>query len=195
MNIGLRGLLGVVLLCACGDDDDGPSTSSGLESNTSTASESGSESSADGGGSMSGSTSGSTGSSTGEGTGATVDDTGADSGSDGATTGTPTACGDLECGADEICIAPCCGGPAPFCGPARGDACPRGTHPVDSCQFGGECGPGQLCCEDDPCVADPPYCAPTSETMCMDDPNSPRVQCSSPCFGRLTDGTLSCECA
>jgi hypothetical protein len=31
--------------------------------------------------------------------------------------------------------------------------------------------------------------------VCMDDPNSPSIRCSSPCFGDLLDGHIACECA
>jgi hypothetical protein len=94
-----------------------------------------------------------------------------------------------------LCVEPCCGGPAPGCGPAEGEACPAGTHEVDGCAFGSDCSPGQLCCEDDACVADPPSCVLPGDVMCEPVAGTRAQNCSDPCFGTLNAGVLSCECA
>lgn len=160
--------------------DDGASATSGA-SQTSDASQSGSGSQTATGGSGSDTTS--------------SDTSGSGDEADSGVTGDPVACGDLECGGNEVCVQPCCGGPAPFCGPVEGNVCPAGSHEVRSCAFGGDCGPGQLCCEDDPCVPDPPACVSVDEIVCERSPNSPTPYCNSPCFGALSESTISCECA
>lgn len=107
--------------------------------------------------------------------------------------GGPHECGEQSCGPAQVCILPCCGGPAPGCSDvdARG-ACPDGGMPVpaDQCQFGG-C-TGQLCCPPVNCVADPPFCAAVTDLRCTDN------NCSiGGCFGTLgPDATqLECQCA
>lgn len=110
----------------------------------------------------------------------------------------PVACTeDLTCNPGEICVRPCCGGPAPGC-----FELPRG----------GECGPdgtpdegGVRCCQNDPdpqacmklqwcspvgCTADPPYCATLDQLDCNG------TQCSAEsCFnGSLNGSHLECSC-
>lgn len=110
----------------------------------------------------------------------------------------PVACTErLTCNPGEICVLPCCGGPAPGC-----FQLPRG----------GECGPdgtpdegGVRCCQNDPdpkacmmlqwcapvaCTPDPPYCATADQLDCNG------TSCSAPsCFnGDLVDDQLHCSC-
>jgi hypothetical protein len=110
--------------------------------------------------------------------------------------GEPFACTEeLTCNAGEICVLPCCGGPAPACFPLPAD---------------GDCGTGYLdeggvrCCQNDPdpvacmqmqwcvpgpCVADPPYCATADEVTCNG------TDCTTEgCYGELVDGQLLCRC-
>src|SRR5205814_9401982 len=46
-----------------------------------------------------------------------------------ATDGASSACGTRSCGADEVCIFPCCGGAPPQCQPPPdGGTCPTGAR-------------------------------------------------------------------
>lgn len=105
-------------------------------------------------------------------------------------TGEPVTCGELTCAFGQVCVLPCCGGPAPACTDPNGQGqCPDGVPPVpvERC-FGGCAGP--LCCPPTPCQADPPFCAAPEELQCAGD------QCSvGSCFGQLTGDTLECQCA
>jgi hypothetical protein len=111
-----------------------------------------------------------------------------DSGSDTAGLG----CGTAPCGADETCVNPCCGGPAPLCYPASpAGTCEGADTPVppERCQLGG-C-EAELCCDPAGCMPDPPYCVATDQLSCDG------TQCSvDACFGQLDrTGALDCQCA
>lgn len=198
-----QSLVLVAAASGCGDDERGDTAAdTGATSSQSTTM---SASSTDDGASMTsgvslsgGDSQSGSGSQTASGSGADASGS-ATSGSgddaDSGVTGSPVACGDLTCGADEVCVQPCCGGPAPFCGPVDGEACPAGSHEVELCTFGVDCGPDQVCCEDDACVPDPPACVSVDEIVCERSPNSPTAYCNTPCFGTLAEGTIACECA
>lgn len=184
-------LMLLALPFACGDDDgeagenesvvadNGWATQGVSESATSTSST----------GSTSGPTSGPT-----SGSGSTATETAADS-----TTGpdVPVVCTeDLTCNPGEVCVLPCCGGPAPGCFllPAGGD-CGNGT--LD--EGGGYCcqnDPDPTACMkmqwciDGPCMAAPPYCTPMDTLTCTD------FDCTAPdgCYGDLIAGQLQCSC-
>jgi hypothetical protein len=180
-------LLGVVSLCGCPGESGGGTMGTTTAPTTSGDTLAGSSTDATLTGGMTGSASSSS-------AGATST-TGGESDSGDGTTGEPVVCGMSACPSGQICVVPCCGGPAPFCGPVRGESCPPGTHPVADCQFGEPCVQGQACCEGDPCVPEPAYCigADAEEVVCMDDPNSPTLKCTAPCTGPLNGGLLSCE--
>jgi len=120
-------------------------------------------------------------------TGTTDDTSAATSASDD--TGA-TACGDSVCGADEVCVQPCCGGPAPGCFDTTLDGtCKDGVEPVPAAECPGPCST-EVCCPPQPCEAAPDYCAGIGELQCHE------TQCSlGDCFGTLQDGALYCECA
>ncbi len=146
---------------------------------------------------------------TGDGAGDSAGDDGAgDSGGDGATGGSdsgqvdtgdatgssdggqPTVCGSLTCTAGEVCINPCCGGPAPACFAPRDDGqCAPGSMPIDADLCGQRCG-SETCCLPDPCVPDPPYCAPVESVDCADG-----LCVVDRCTGEMTDGGVECLCA
>jgi hypothetical protein len=99
-------------------------------------------------------------------------------------------CGDGMCGADEVCVNPCCGGPAPGCEDSDANGqCPNGQEPTPADQCGNGCNT-LVCCPMAPCMADPPFCAGKADLQCHE------TQCSlDECFGTLQDDQLSCECA
>lgn len=57
-------------------------------------------------------------------------------------------CGNMTCGMQQVCIIPCCGGPAPRCFVPDGGQC---TPPLQPCPF------GQGGCYS-PCTPPPPRC-------------------------------------
>lgn len=147
---------------------------------------------------------GSTASSTGDETSATATGggttgSGADGGSSSeagtqtsaADSGGSQSCGELTCDASQICVQPCCGGPAPACEPlGPGATCAGDAQPVPADQCPGGCDT-EMCCLPIPCVPDPPHCLANSEVVCDGS------FCSAPgCQGTLAvDGSLLCECA
>lgn len=108
-----------------------------------------------------------------------------------ATTGGAVACTEsLTCPGGQVCVLPCCGGPAPACTEvnARGK-CDSGDTPLpaDQCSF--PCS-GPLCCPPYTCTPDPPFCTDASDLQCTG------TKCSlDSCFGDLTSGKLECMCA
>jgi len=98
---------------------------------------------------------------------------GAGSPSDGA--GPPMGCGNLTCGAGQICVHPaCCPGGGLTCHPLPDSGtCPADTDPV-TCPV--EAKPG---CMDKPCARPAPFC--------MDPPGS--------CAGNASCNCLSSACA
>ncbi|MCA9707300.1 MAG: hypothetical protein KDK70_15715 [Myxococcales bacterium] len=109
--------------------------------------------------------------------------------------GEPVDCGEQTCALGEICMVPCCGGPAPGCDPAPP---------------GGDCGLGTLdpggaeCCINDPdprtcmqmdwcvagpCIPDPPSCVYDDLVTC----NEFECTVRGGCFGQLHDGVLDCR--
>lgn len=112
---------------------------------------------------------------------------------DASATGGAHGCGEQSCGPAQVCVHPCCGGPAPGCTDVDGQgACANGQVPVpaEQCQFGG-C-TGQLCCPPVNCVPDPPFCAAATDLTCAG------TSCSlESCFGTLDAAAadLFCECA
>jgi hypothetical protein len=129
---------------------------------------------------------------------ATEGSTAADSTAADSTTGEPGACTEaLTCNPGEICVLPCCGGPAPGCFelPPGGECGPDGTPDeggVRCCQNAGDpkaCMQMQWC-SPVPCMADPPYCATADQLDCNGN------DCSAPsCFnGQLQGDQLQCSC-
>lgn len=100
------------------------------------------------------------------------------------------ACGDDICGADEVCVQPCCGGPPPGCfDTTREGTCEDGGEPVPAAECPVPCST-EMCCPPQPCEAAPDFCAGMAELQCHE------TQCSlGDCFGTLQDGALFCECA
>lgn len=110
--------------------------------------------------------------------------------------GEPVACGTaLTCEPGQICVVPCCGGPAPGCEEQQpGDEClgtiDEGgaqccqTHPDPvACMMSQWCIPG-------PCVPDPPYCVPAQTVTC----NEFECTVEGGCFGMLgDDDVLHCR--
>jgi len=99
-------------------------------------------------------------------------------------------CGDGTCTATEVCIEPCCGGPAPGCYamPTSGE-CQAGDTEVDPSSCGGDCG-GERCCQMGPCTPDPPFCVEESSLVCEG------FDCETAdgsCTGSLMAGRLACE--
>lgn len=108
----------------------------------------------------------------------------------GSETGEPITCGEGTCTFGQICVLPCCGGPAPACTDPDGQGqCPDGMPPVPMDRCPGGC-TGPLCCLPVPCQADPPFCAAPGELQCTG------TQCSiDSCFGELLGDQLECQCA
>ncbi len=106
------------------------------------------------------------------------------------TTGAPPVCGEQSCQAGEVCVLPCCGGPAPGCSEPDGGVCPGGQDPVPSeqCQFNPCAGP--LCCLPVACTPDPPFCIAPALLTCNG--NSCSIDS---CFGNLSGDRLDCQCA
>lgn len=104
----------------------------------------------------------------------------------------PVVCGSDTCAPDEICVRPCCGGPAPACEPlpASGTCTPPDLPHM--CEDGM---PGCL----DVCTAPPPFCVPASDISCRCK-NWPRY-CEPPsmngCDGELDQDVrnVMCQCA
>lgn len=126
-------------------------------------------------------------------TGATASETAAAESTTGP--GEPVACGEaLTCDPGQICVVPCCGGPAPGCMELQpGEEC-DGTideggvqccqsHPdPPTCMMSQWCIPG-------PCTPDPVYCVPAEQVTC----NEFECTVEGGCFGMLfEDGTLHC---
>ncbi len=182
----------LALLVSCGDDegsgDEQGSASDGTEASAS-ADDDGSSATDDA--ATEGSTS-ADGSASVEGS-ASVDGSSGDGASTSAADDTGAlACGDATCGADQTCVNPCCGGPAPLCYPASPDGTCQGADtpvPPEQCRFGG-C-EAEVCCDPAPCVPEPPYCVATDELSCSG------TQCSvDSCSGDLDEGgALHCACA
>lgn len=179
--------VGITLAIACGGDDDdgGGETQGSSTASTTSATTTTDATTSDGSGSEA--TTASTSAST-----TAADSSSSDAGSSEASGsesgGAP--CGDGDpCAGDQICVLPCCGGPAPPCiDMPRGGCDPEDTEvPADQCNA--PCST-PTCCIDN-CVADPPYCAQTADLMCNGGTN-----CSiDSCFGTVSNGQLLCECA
>ncbi|MEM6990266.1 MAG: hypothetical protein AAF721_07210 [Myxococcota bacterium] len=115
-------------------------------------------------------------------------ETGGDSSGD---TGRPVECGPVTCEAGDVCVAPCCGGPAPACEPANPDGtCAAGSVPVDPAECGLGC-EADNCCMPGPCTPPPSYCTPPATLRCDDNDNCSVAEC----FGMLEGDVLSCQCA
>ena len=179
----------MVLAIACGDDDDGSGgETQGEGSTTAPTTSATTTTSATSEGSSTDATTASTSAST------TAAESSSDAGSSEASSAGSesggAACGTGDpCGGDQICVLPCCGGPAPPCiDMPRGGCDPEDSEvPADQCNQ--PCAT-PMCCLDN-CVADPPYCANESDLSCNGGTN-----CSiDSCFGTVTDGQLYCECA
>jgi hypothetical protein len=122
-------------------------------------------------------------------------ETGDTSATDDTATGTTAdtdgvACGDAACGADEVCVLPCCGGPPPGCFDTQKDGtCQDGGDPVPAKECPVPCST-EMCCPPEPCMAEPPHCEPAADLQCHE------TMCSiGECFGELQDGTVTCSCA
>ncbi len=110
---------------------------------------------------------------------------------DSATTGAPPLCGEQPCPGAQICVFPCCGGPAPSCSEPDGRGkCEGGQDPVpaDQCQFNPCAGP--LCCPPIACTPEAPFCVDPAMLTCNGN------SCSTgSCFGTLSGAQLDCQCA
>lgn len=110
---------------------------------------------------------------------------------DSATTGAPPLCGEQPCPGAQICVFPCCGGPAPSCSEPDGRGkCEGGQDPVpaDQCQFNPCAGP--LCCPPIACTPEAPFCIDPAMLTCNGN------SCSTgSCFGTLSGAQLDCQCA
>ena len=87
----------------------------------------------------------------------------------------PFACGNAACAANQYCVQPCCGGPAPQCTPVPDSGvCPGGTS-LGSCP-----GTGTTGCVEGPCTPAPPYCidTPTAPAGCTLEGSSRRFVCA-----------------
>lgn len=116
-------------------------------------------SSGEGGGSSSG-TSGISGSSGDAAGGSSAQ--GGSSGGSGAGVGGAELCGMTTCSANQYCVVPCCGGPAPLCfDPPDGGACPDGS--TQGCFSGASyaCASVATCCQPVACTPPLPYCSDT----------------------------------
>lgn len=108
-----------------------------------------------------------------------------------ATTGGAVSCTEsLTCPGGQVCVLPCCGGPAPACTDVNAEGkCNSGDTPIpaDQCRF--PCA-GTTCCPPVTCTPDPPFCADAADLQCTG------TKCSlDSCFGYLTAGKLECMCA
>lgn len=111
----------------------------------------------------------------------------------------PVACTeDLTCNPGEICVLPCCGGPAPGCFelPRGGECGPDGTPDEGGKSCCQNAGDPQACmklqwCSPVGCTADPPYCTTLDQLDCNGN------TCDAPgCFfGTLTNDRLECNCS
>lgn len=140
----------------------------------------------------------STGTATASGSTAATDSSGGSTAADSTTAPLePVECGDLMCDPGQVCVVPCCGGPAPGCYelPEGGD-CGTDTPDVGGVQCCQNAGDPAMCmmmmwCIPGPCMADPPYCADGDTISCNDS------QCTADggCYGMLLeDGHLQCSC-
>ena len=95
-------------------------------------------------------------------------------GSSGAGNSEPRACGNQTCASNQICIRPCCGGPAPRCTPRPQDGgqCPPGMDAVSACPGSSRAG-----CRDRPCTPRAPFCA--------DVPAACGAALTCPCLGNV----------
>ncbi len=112
-------------------------------------------------------------------------------GTTGGTTGGMIACGaEVTCTGGQVCVIPCCGGPAPLCSDLNAmGACDSGDTPVPASECFGGC-TGELCCPPVACTPDPPFCAGPDQLQCTGS------SCSvDACTGMLEKGTLWCQCA
>ena len=85
----------------------------------------------------------------------------------------PLVCGpNLTCEATQLCVQPCCGGPAPECQklPASGE-CPTGTRATP-------CANGSLGCVEVACTPAPAYCSDTVPDQCKRDGRFVRCVCA-----------------
>lgn len=179
--------VGIACALACGGDDDGEGSGETLgEGSTTAPTTSATTTSATESGSSSDATTAST--------STTVADSSSDAGTTEASSGGSESggapCGDGDpCAGDQICVLPCCGGPAPPCLDMPRGGCDPEDNEVPADQCNQPCAT-PTCCLDN-CVADPPYCAQTADLMCNGGTN-----CSiDSCFGTVMDGALFCECA
>lgn len=135
----------------------------------------------------------------GSGTGSTTAATGSTSADSTTGPDEPVVCTeDLTCNPGEICVLPCCGGPAPGCFelPKGGECGPGGTPDPDGANCCQNAGDPVACmklqwCSPVGCTPDPPYCAAAETVSCNDD------QCTAEggCYGMLfEDGQLQCSC-
>src|SRR5262245_17330603 len=139
----------MALALACGGDDSTTAASTDATTST-TASESGE------------STAGSTSSmpttaltTLADGTGGRRSAEGSSSGSDsGGSESGGVACDTQSCAADELCVLPCCGGPAPPCIDMPQGGCAPEDQEVPADQCSQPCAT-PMCCIDN-CVPDPP---------------------------------------
>ena len=77
----------------------------------------------------------------------------------------PSGCDDQTCNTSQYCIHPCCGGAPPQCTPLPASGqCDPGTHA--GCLAPGTCSAAS-CCQEDPCVPPPPYCADQPQGTCV----------------------------
>ncbi len=192
----MRGGPSIALLClavACGSSGVGSVGDAGADASGGSA---GSAGTGVGGSAASG-----TGGAAASGSGGTA--TGGTSGSGGGGSGgcapevppgaAPVACGSATCTPDEICIRPCCGGPAPLCVPLpEGGACTPPDQPA-TCQDGQ---PGCL----EGCTPPPAFCVRAADVVCLSCDNPLPRNCNGPdasCFGELDQDVrnVSCTCA
>ncbi|HEX3850569.1 MAG TPA: hypothetical protein VGF76_23550 [Polyangiaceae bacterium] len=103
-------------------------------------------------------------------------------GSGGTSAGTAgvQSCGAATCGANQYCVVPCCGGPAPLCfPPPDGGTCPEGS--TTGC-FGGAsdaCTNSATCCQPASCNPAPPYCSDTLPSSgCLLEDRTCHLECA-----------------
>ncbi len=110
---------------------------------------------------------------------------GADAGGSGA-----RQCGKVDCGADQLCLVPCCSPAVAPCTPASSGSCPMGLSPVPFCP--GSQGPGcqaPACVPAAPkCIDIEPSCADDLSCGCLDSP------CETGSCAQVLGGTVRCAC-